>query len=133
MVIFEIRLDSGSSGDVNFRLRAAGSDITANSYYGARIRVSSGGTETIAGNNPNQYATVLTSFGAGANNFVNMMIHQPYAATDKSWTYLAFEGASINGPYYGGQQSFSTSQCDGFKFYWTSASTGNVRVYGVTN
>jgi hypothetical protein len=125
---------SGITGNgtmtVDLRLRASGTDSTANYYWGIALTNASATSIPSGGNNAGTYR--LMNVTANKRGFVNLNIEDPFLASDTLFNGSLtgeFSG-SVAGGESGGLHTAATSY-DGFTILSGGGTiTGTVSVYG---
>ena len=134
-VLFQFTASAGC--DITMRLRAAGSDLTASSYY-------YGFSNTLADNilvtkNGSAVNTVgiIANAGTGNQGFINMDLYFPQAAKQTGFNGQGLHQASGStniGVLDGGGGYFATTSADSLSFIASAGTlTGQYKVYAYAN
>ena len=115
-----------SDGDINFRLRASGSDLATNIYAAGRLVVGAGASVAFASSN-NVVTSEITvgNIGTTGGGF-SLDLIKPNVAERKG--VLGFGTGRIS--FFIATEIQSTTQADGFSLNSADNITGTISVYG---
>ena len=135
-VIIQCAADAYVTSNVTLRYRGAGTDGTANSYYGGYSRIIQNGNASIVYSNPATSVGIGTcsdtNHQAGAN--INLTFNDPLTnGYGRVATGMFVDTAANNVPNSIGIQYFGTITADGFTILFSNTSTGTYKIYGWSN
>lgn len=115
-----------TAGDVDFRLRASGTDNTSSQYLNARLYVGQAISQTFTSTNNSTQNRALTSYAANQGNAA-LDIFQPFATARTQACFISAGGLFM----VGGFQMTVTTSYDGFSIIASAGTiSGDVYVYG---
>lgn len=129
--VIQIDETSGSTSmPIYMRLRASGTDTTANYYYaGDYVQWAAGGTGTYNGNNTSFFDLAVANTTEKQSAIV--FIHSPNRTANTTLQYLQTRNDGVG--RFGGQLRDTTAY-DGFTLYYTGQTlSARIRVYGLGN
>jgi hypothetical protein len=118
---------AASTSDINFRLRAAGVDLSSSSYIYGGLKVGAQTSFAFASdNNVTNTQLVLASSGSSIPSFISLDVTYPFLSNPKLVNAL---GAGRLGQWNNAYIN-STASHDGFTILGGANLTGSISVYG---
>jgi hypothetical protein len=135
-IILQVASDTYVNNEITFRYRGAGTDGTANSYYGGYLTIAQNGTWTTHFVNPSTSAPLFrasdTAHQAGVTG--TLTVNDPLTSGYGRPIYVtAVDTSNANTPISGGFNYVGTITADGFTLLFSAAATGTYKIYGWSN
>jgi hypothetical protein len=135
-IILQVASDTYVNNEVTFRYRGAGTDGTANSYYGGYLTIAQNGTFTTHFVNPSTSAPLFRTSDTVHQSAVTgtLTVNDPLTSGYARPIYVTgVDTSNANTPFSGGFNYVGSITADGFTLLFSAAATGTYKIYGWSN